>query len=133
MNNYSNVSIVMSKVTIIRNAEACEVTCINPDKVRSLAGALPKNEVLTWLSDIFQMMSDPTRLKILYCLSREEVCVCDLSNLLGMTVSAVSHQLRLLRTLRLVKSRRVGRMVYYSLAGEHAAKLLTTGLEHWRE
>lgn len=124
---------MVSKVTIIREGEACEVTCVDPSKVKALAKALPGSDTLTQLSDIFQMMSDSNRLKILYCLSRDEVCVCDLSSVLGMSVSAVSHQLRLLRALRLVKSRQEGRMVYYSLADDHVAKLIKMGLEHERE
>jgi len=75
-------------------------------------------------------MSDPSRLKILYCVSQGDVCVCDLSAVLGMNVSAVSHQLRLLRTLNLVKPRRDGRIVYYSLSDEHVGELMRMGLEH---
>lgn len=123
----------MSAVTIIREGEECEVRCINPSKVKKLARALPETGSLKRLSDVFQMLSDPNRLRILHCLSYLEVCVCDLSAVLGMTVSAVSHQLRLLRALNLVKSRRDGRIVYYSLADEHVAKLMEMGLEHERE
>ncbi len=122
-----------SRVTIMREGEACEVRCVNPSKVKALAKALPESEIVSQLSDIFQIMSDPNRLRILYCLSRDEVCVCDLSSVLGLGVSAVSHQLRLLRALRLVRSRREGRMVYYSLADDHVAKLVAMGLEHERE
>ena len=123
----------MSTVTIIRKGEACEVKCISPAKVRRLAKNLPGSEALKQLSDVFQILSDPNRLKVLYCLSHEEVCVCDLSATLGMSVSAVSHQLRLLRALRLVKPRREGRIVYYSLADEHVAKLMEMGLKHEQE
>ncbi len=119
-----------SRVTIMREGEACEVRCVNPNKVKALSRALPERDTLTQLSDIFQIMSDPNRLKILFCLARDEVCVCDLSALLDMSVSAVSHQLRLLRALRLVRSRKDGRIVYYSLADEHVAKLIAMGLEH---
>ncbi len=117
----------------MREGEACEVRCVNPSKVKALSRALPERDTLTQLSDIFQIMSDPNRLKILYCLARDEVCVCDLSVLLDMSVSAVSHQLRLLRALRLVSSRKDGRIVYYSLTDEHVAKLIAMGLEHERE
>lgn len=123
----------MSTITIMREGEACEVRCINPSKVRKLAKGLPDDGSLRRLSDIFQILSDPNRLRVLHCLTHEEVCVCDLSAVLGMTVSAVSHQLRLLRALRLVKSRRDGKVVYYSLADEHVAKLMEMGLEHERE
>lgn len=123
----------MSTVTIIREGEACEVRCINPSKVRKLAKALPDTDSLKRLSDVFQILSDPNRLRILHCVSHLEVCVCDISAVLGMTVSAVSHQLRLLRALNLVKSRKEGRIVYYSLADEHVANLMEMGLKHERE
>jgi DNA-binding transcriptional ArsR family regulator len=123
----------LSTVKIIREGETCEVKCLNPSKVRRIAKLFPKTETLNELSDLFQLLSDPNRVKILYALSREEVCVCDLSALLGMSDSAVSHQLRLLRALRLVKSRKDGRVVYYSLLDDHVTKLLAMCLEHENE
>ena len=123
----------MSTVTLVREGEACQVRCINPSKVKRLVKALPGSSSLKQLSDIFEMLSDPNRLRLLHCLSHDEICVCDLSAVLGMSVSAVSHQLRLLRALRLVKSRRDGRIVYYSLADEHVARLMEMGLEHEHE
>lgn len=123
----------MSTVRIVREGETCEVKCLNPGKVRRIAKLFPKTETLTELSDLFQLLSDPNRIKILYALSREEVCVCDLSALLGMTDSAVSHQLRLLRALRLVKSRKDGRVVNYSLSDDHVSKLLEMCLVHENE
>jgi len=129
--NYALLS--MSTITIVRDGEACQVRCLNPGKVRRLAKSLPDSDALKQLSDVFQILSDPNRLRVLYCLWHEEVCVCDLSATLGMSMSAVSHQLRLLRALRLVKPRREGRIVYYSLADEHVARLMEMGLEHERE
>lgn len=123
----------MSTVKIIREGETCEVKCINPGKVRRIARLFPKTEALTELSDLFQLLSDRNRIKILYALSREEVCVCDLSALLGMSDSAVSHQLRLLRALRLVKSRKQGREVYYSLSDDHVTRLLEMCMQHENE
>jgi ArsR family transcriptional regulator len=123
----------MSTVRIVREGETCEAKCLNPAKVKRIAKLFPKTEILTELSDLFQLLSDPNRIKTLYALSREEVCVCDLSALLGMTESAVSHQLRLLRALRLVKSRRDGRVVYYSLSDVHVTRLLEMCLEHENE
>jgi DNA-binding transcriptional ArsR family regulator len=123
----------MSTVKIVREGETCEVKCLNPGKVRRIAKLFPKTETLTELSDLFQLLSDPNRMKILYALSREEVCVCDLSALLGMSDSAVSHQLRLLRALRLVKSRKDGRVVYYSLSDVHVTRLLEMCIEHENE
>ena len=119
----------MSKTTtIIREGESCEVTCINPGKVKSLARSLPKADTVERISGIFQIMGDPSRMKILYCLSQGEVCVCDLSAVLGMNVSAVSHQLRLLRSLNLVKPKRDGRIVYYSLSDQDIGELMKMGL-----
>jgi DNA-binding transcriptional ArsR family regulator len=123
----------LSTVKIVREGETCEVRCLNPGKVRRVAKLFPKTETLSELSDLFQLLSDPNRIKILYALSREEVCVCDLSALLGMSDSAVSHQLRLLRALRLVRSRKDGRVVYYSLSDDHVTKLLEMCLEHENE
>ena len=124
----------MSKTTtIVREGESCEVKCINPSKVRSLARSLPSTDAVERISSIFQIMSDPSRLKILCCVSRGDVCVCDLSAVLGMNVSAVSHQLRLLRSLNLVKPRREGRIVYYSLSDDRVGDLMRRSLEHERE
>ncbi|MBI3912334.1 MAG: helix-turn-helix transcriptional regulator [Armatimonadetes bacterium] len=85
---------------------------------------------LRHLAETFAMMGDPTRLKILYALSLAELCVCDLAALLNVTVSAVSHQLRLLRGMRLVRYRREGRLAYYSLDDHHIEALMAQGLEH---
>jgi len=120
-------------IRIIRQGETCEVKCLNPEKVKQLSRQLPKSETLGNLSDLFQLLSDPNRIKILYALSREEVCVCDLSALLGMSESAISHQLRLLRALRLVTSRRAGRVIYYSLIDAHVSNLLEMCLDHEKE
>jgi len=87
----------------------------------------------TALAEAFKVLSDPTRVKILFALSKAELCVCDLSALLGMNESAVSHHLRLLRALKLVTYRREGRMAYYSLDDEHIEKLFQQGLEHIQE
>ena len=85
------------------------------------------------LTEIFRVLGDPTRVRILDALSRSELCVGDLASQLGVTESAVSHQLRLLRSLRLVRSRRAGRMVYYALDDEHIRALLTQGRRHIEE
>lgn len=82
------------------------------------------------LASLFGAMGDPSRVKILYALSQQEYCVCDLQHLLDMSQSGVSHQLRLLRNLRLVKFRRQGRMVFYSLDDEHICRLFAEGLNH---
>jgi DNA-binding transcriptional ArsR family regulator len=119
----------MSAVTITRGGEACQVKCLNPTKVKRLAKMMPAKEQVAELSDLFQLLSDANRIRTLFALSHAEVCVCDLSAILGMSDSAVSHQLRLLRALRLVKSRRDGRIIYYSLTDKHITKLLEMSLE----
>ena len=85
------------------------------------------------LADTFKVLGDGTRVRILDALSRAELCVCDLSSLLGLQESAVSHQLRLLRGARLVRARRDGRMVFYSLDDQHIVRLFEQGLEHVKE
>ncbi|HEY7284591.1 MAG TPA: metalloregulator ArsR/SmtB family transcription factor [Vicinamibacterales bacterium] len=93
---------------------------------------LPEATVVA-LAEIFKALGDTTRVRILDALSQSEVCVCDLAAMLGLTESAVSHQLRFLRSLRLVKSRRDGRHIYYTLADQHIVKLFEQGLEHVQE
>lgn len=85
------------------------------------------------LSDLFKVLSDPTRIRILWAIGDKEVCVCCISELLGMSVSAVSHQLKTLRQAHLVKARREGRNIYYSLEDHHVQVLLDITLEHMRE
>ncbi len=110
--------------------ETCSVFRFNPAKVDSL-----KSEVsaVDGMAQLFKALADDTRLKMVYALSREELCGCDLSVLLDISQAAVSHHLRTLRQLRLVKSRRDGRVVYYSLADEHVEKIIDQGLAHWKE
>lgn len=114
-------------------AAVCEVNYINQDRVRRVERTLPSDAQSLEVARIFEALADPTRLKILFALSREELCVCDVAYLLGMSLSAVSHQLRTLRNLRLVTPRREGRIVYYSMSDRHVAKLLDLGIKHERE
>ena len=109
----------------------CSINEIDPEKVAFVQKkALPQNTVER-LSRLFSALSDPTRLKILHALTvTEELCVCDLAALAELSVSAVSHQLRLLRDRDLVRARREGRMVFYSVADDHIAILMGTGVEH---
>ncbi|GBE19192.1 cadmium resistance transcriptional regulatory protein CadC [archaeon BMS3Abin16] len=113
--------------------DACQIFHIDEEKVLKLkAGLIGEYKALT-LSEIFKALGDPTRVKILYTLMENELCVCDIASLLGMTVSAISHQLRLLRNLKIVKYRKEGKMVYYSLDDEHIKKLLEMGVTHVEE
>ena len=90
-------------------------------------------EMLCDLADLFKIFGDSTRIKILYALLRSELCVCDIADLLGLTQSAISHQLRVLRSSKLVKFRRDGKTLYYSLADEHVCRIISQGMEHVEE
>lgn len=94
---------------------------------------LPDSEILYGLAELFKTFGDPTRIRILTALSFRELCVCDIAELLGMTQSAISHQLRILKQMKLVKFRRDGKTVYYSLDDSHVATILSQGLEHMTE
>jgi DNA-binding transcriptional ArsR family regulator len=113
--------------------EICEDHIVDPGRVGRAAAAMPSEDVLDGLSETFKVLSHPTRLKIIHALSGEELCVCDLAALLGTSDSAVSHQLRILRHMRLVKYRREGKLVYYMLDDQHVSQLFEAGLEHLKE
>jgi DNA-binding transcriptional ArsR family regulator len=115
------------------SADVCEVFHANADEMAALRSALiPAPQVAT-LAETFRALGDPTRVRVLDALSRAELCVCDLATLLGLSESATSHQLRLLRSLRLVRTRRAGRMVFYALDDDHITRLFAQGLEHVEE
>jgi DNA-binding transcriptional ArsR family regulator len=124
--------VAKKKLTTEHSSEQCEVTCIHEDRVSRVKQNSLKAEEVLGLEDIFKALGDSTRIKLLHALSQEEMCVCDLAEVIGMSQSLVSHQLRVLRNLRLVKHRREGKMVYYSLDDEHILQLFTQGLEHIR-
>ncbi len=110
--------------------DVCELFCYNKKKVDSLRKSMLDVEKITALTDIFKVLSDATRTKILFALSKEELCVCDIAHVLGLSISAVSHQLRLLRNLKLVKYRNEGKMAFYTLDNEHIMKLVNEGIRH---
>lgn len=110
--------------------ERCDVTVIHEQVVSRVAKAMPGDDVLLDLADTFKLFSDSTRLKILYALMEAEMCVCDISALLGMSMSSVSHQLRVLKQANLVKYRKAGRVIYYSLADEHVKTICRQGMDH---
>ncbi len=121
----------------IKKTSSKPCVCAKPQAHRQAALALKKNapdeEELYDLADLFKAFADSSRIKILWALSTSEFCVCDLADALKMTQSAVSHQLRLLKQSRLIKSRREGQSIIYSLADEHVKKVFSLGLEHVRE
>jgi DNA-binding transcriptional ArsR family regulator len=111
----------------------CQAKHINPKKVKELKKSLLPSPILQDLSETFKLLGDSTRLNIIHLLSKQELCVCDLASLLNATNSLISHQLRVLRTLRLVKVRREGQMAFYSLDDDHIRHLFNEGLIHVRE
>jgi len=109
---------------------SCEITCIDQAKVNSVRKRLLPEHVMLTLADMFKVLGDPTRSKIMYALSLEELCVCDIACLLGTTKSAVSHQLRILRNLKVVSFRKDGKIAYYSLNDTHIKTLFSEALRH---
>ena len=116
-----------------KNELTSDCVVIHNDAVETVKQTFPSEEVLLDLADFYKIFSDSTRIKILYALDKSELCVCDISSLLNMTISAVSHQLKLLRESNLVKTHREGKVIYYSLADEHVQKIIECGLEHVME
>lgn len=113
-----------------RKDDTCEVTCINHEKVAAVRDVMQTDGVVKKLAQTFKVLGDPTRTQVLYALCQEELCVCDIAHLLGKTQSAVSHQLRVLRNLDLVKYRKEGKIAYYSLNDDHIRNFFREGLEH---
>lgn len=113
--------------------DGCEVQLVDELKVRRAARNLEPASAVLDLADTFKLLGNPTRLKIVLALSHEELCVCDLASVLGASQSAVSHSLRLLRQLDIVRFRRVGKCAYYTLDDEHIGRLLTEGFRHVNE
>ena len=111
----------------------CAVTQVHPDAVERVRELLPRDETLYDLAELFKIFGDSTRVKILYALLESELCVCDIAKLMDVTQSAVSHQLRVLKASKLVKFRREGKTIYYSLADDHVVSILNQGMEHIEE
>jgi ArsR family transcriptional regulator len=124
--------IIMTKVQKVKRA-VCEVLCINQRKVASARRAMKPDATLLKLAVSFKVLGDATRTKIISALLQEELCVCDLASLIGLSHSAISHQLRVLRNMNLVKYRKDGRIAYYSLDDDHISSILTAGLKHVEE
>ncbi|WP_238480444.1 ArsR/SmtB family transcription factor [Clostridium chrysemydis] len=117
----------------MKEADRCNCNVIHEDVVNEVKDKLPKEETLYDLAELFKVFGDTTRIKIICALYEAEMCVCDLAVLLNMTQSAISHQLRTLKANRLVKFRRSGKVVYYSLDDEHIMKIFNQGLDHVSE
>ena len=113
--------------------ERGEYLCVHEDVVRQTLDKMPPDEMLYDLAELFKVFGDSTRIRILYALFEAELCVGDIAQLLGLSQTAVSHQLRVLKTNKLVKSRREGKIVFYSLADDHVCRIINQGLEHVEE
>lgn len=113
--------------------DRCDCAVIHEEVVRRVRTQLPKEEELMDLADFFKVFGDTTRVSIICALFRAEMCVCDIAALLGMTKSAISHQLRILKQSKLVKYRRDGKVVYYSLDDDHVKNIFDQGLSHIEE
>ena len=111
----------------------CDLKVVDEEVVEAARAAQLEDEDIDRLADMFGMLSSPTRLRLLEALADRELCVCDLAAVAGVSESAVSHHLRLLRQLRIVRFRKEGRMAYYRLDDEHVAEIVSSGLKHARE
>ena len=118
---------------LIPESEICEREEIHEDKLAAVSEKLPAEEILYNLAELFKIFGDSTRIRILFVLFEEEVCVCDLARILNMSQSAISHQLRILKVNHLVKNRRVGKSIFYSLADDHVRTIIAQGLDHVTE
>jgi len=130
MSNYSYNEV--KKLAHSTHTDKCSETAVHLDAIQECLPLQLDDSVVASLAESFKALSDPTRIRILHNLSHRELCVCDLAAVLGMTQSAVSHQLRYLRALRIVKSRRTGTTVYYTNDDAHIAGLLQMAMDHVR-
>lgn len=113
--------------------DCCEENVVHEQTVRRVEKQIPDEDLLYDVAELFKIFGDSTRIRILSALLTDELCVCDICSLLNMTKSAVSHQLRILRQTKLVKNRRSGKEVYYSLDDDHVASIINLALEHAKE
>ena len=113
--------------------DVCSVSAVDEQKVTAVRNRLPGKEEITEIAQTFQVLGDPGRVQIVMALAAEELCVCDLASLLGTSVSAVSHQLRVLRERKVVKFRREGKKVFYTLDDHHMETLIRQAQEHISE
>ena len=123
----------MSEKATQTSGQACEIQFVDQEKVKSVRQAMKSAEAVAALAETFKILGDQTRIKIAFALSREELCVCDMANLLGVSQSAVSHSLKTLRQMKLVKFRKQGKVAYYSLDDDHISSLLNLGFRHIEE
>lgn len=117
----------------MKDIPKCEQICVHEDIVQMALSDMPDEEKLYDLAELFKIFGDSTRIKILYVLFETEMCVCDIAQTLGMTISAISHQLKILKQAKLVKFRRNGKSIIYSLADDHVRTIINQGMNHINE
>lgn len=120
-------------VRIENPIERCDCNVIHEDVVKQVKDKMPKEELLYDLAELFKVFGDSTRIKILWALAESEMCVCDIAFLLNMTQSAISHQLKVLKQAKLVKNRKEGKVVFYSLDDDHVKQIFNQGMVHINE
>ena len=133
MNNHSYIKQDKEKGEhdlAVQDIECCDFYQVHEEVVRAVKDKMPEDGALYDLAELFKVFGDSTRIRILYVLFESEMCVCDIAQLLNMTQSAISHQLRILKQSKLVKSRREGKSVFYSLADSHVYSIINQGFEH---
>lgn len=113
--------------------ERCDVVCTHGDAIHTVLSHMPPEDELLDLAELFKVFGDTTRMKILYVLFESELCVCDIAAILGISQSAISHQLRIIKQAKLIKNRRDGKTIYYSLADDHVKTIIGTAKEHLEE
>ena len=118
---------------MIEASPCCQEDIVHEDVITAVRAQLPPEELLYDLAELFKIFGDSTRIRILYALLESELCVCDIAKLINVSQSAVSHQLRVLKASKLVKFRREGKIVFYSLADDHVMRILSQGMEHIEE
>ena len=133
MNKYSYVHIKDVRDIDKINDEKCEVTLIHEDNVKKAINELPNDGLIADLSDMFKIFGDQTRVKILMALESGELCVCDIAAVMNMSQSAISHQLRVLKQSNIVKTRRQGKVVYYSISDDHVKEIFDIAIVHVQE
>ena len=135
MNGYSTIIVIVEEIfnyggIMFKNDYSCDCNIIHQDRVDDVLHSMPSDKTFLNLAELYKLIGDTTRCRILFALDKNEMCVCDIANVLNMTKSAVSHQLAVLRKSNIVKCRRSGTEVYYTLDDDHINKLFEIGLEH---
>jgi ArsR family transcriptional regulator, lead/cadmium/zinc/bismuth-responsive transcriptional repressor len=117
----------------MQNPQCCDLLHTRQDIAEHVGRTMPGEDTLFELSELFKTFGDSTRIRILFCLFIDEMCVCDIANLLSMSQSAISHQLALLKRQKLIKARRDGKAIFYSLADDHVRTIINQGIDHVNE